>query len=510
MLSLQWFVKMKPLAEPALQAYRDGRLQFVPERYGRTYEQWLENIRDWNISRQLWWGHQLPVWYTPAGDVVVAETEEEAHSIARDRWNTDDLSRDPDTLDTWFSSGLWPFSILGWPESTPELRYWYPSQVMITAWEIIFLWVARMVMLGLHFIGDVPFPKVFIAPLVFDAHGRKMSKSLGNAIDPMDLVDRYGADAFRFSMLRQLRLEGQEIRFQESRCEEARNFNNKIWNATRYILSLPEGLPDAMRLPSSDALTVADKWILTRLHDAIVTTSANFDAFDFGTAADGIWRFVWYEFCDWYLEATKVDGNRATRAAVLSFVWNHAMRLLHPVAPFISEEVWLALPHDGVTIMTATWPDPLEIPVDRSAASVFDLQISAVERIRRFKADLGLAPGSRPRTRVPGDVAENVLSAIRTYGATAAGAAIEVDTSLHGGVGAIVVEAPKALLLERYRKDAARLRGEVDRGERKLGNQDFIAKAAPGVVAKEREKLDAYRAELARVEAALASMGEPA
>jgi valyl-tRNA synthetase len=506
LLSLQWFVKMKPLAEPALQAYHDGRLRFVPERYGRTYEQWLENIRDWNISRQIWWGHQLPVWYTPEGDVVVAETEEEAREIARTRYAGASLSRDPDTLDTWFSSGLWPFSILGWPEKTLELQCWYPSQVLITGWEIIFLWVARMVMLGIHFAGGIPFPTVFIAPLVFDSQGRKMSKSLGNAIDPMDLVDRYGADAFRMGILRQMRLEGQEIRFQESRCEEARNFNNKIWNATRYMLALPEGLPHAMTLPKTAELTVADKWILTRLHDTIVAVSEYFDGFDFGNASDAIWRFVWYEFCDWYLEATKVPENQATRAAVLSFVWNNAMRVLHPIAPFITEEVWLALPHDGVTIMTATWPDRLEVPVDRDATAVFELHMAATEQIRRLKSELELPLGSKPRTTLPGDLVQ--IAALTNYTATAAGAMIEVDPNLEGGVNAIVVEAPASLLLERYRKDAVRLRSEVTRGESKLGNPAFVAKAAPDVVAKEREKLEGYRNELARVEAALASMGE--
>ncbi|MGB6987176.1 MAG: valine--tRNA ligase [Candidatus Aquilonibacter sp.] len=508
LLSLQWFVKMKPLAEPALQAYRDGRLRFVPERYGRTYELWLENIRDWNISRQLWWGHQLPVWYTPAGEVVVAETEEEALEIARMRYDGLPLTRDPDTLDTWFSSGLWPFSILGWPEKTLELQCWYPAQVLITGWEIIFLWVARMVMLGIHFAGGIPFPTVFIAPLVFDAQGRKMSKSLGNAIDPMDLVERYGADAFRMGILRQMRLEGQEIRFQESRCEEARNFNNKIWNATRYMLALPEPLPQAMTLPKPVELTIADKWILTRLHDTIVTVSQYFDAFDFGNAADVIWRFVWYEFCDWYLEATKVPENQTTRAAVLSFVWNNAMRVLHPIAPFISEEVWLALPHDGVTIMTATWPDRLEVPVDRDAAAAFELHMAATEQIRRLKSELELPLGSKPATTLPGDLAS--IAKVSHYTEAAAGATITLDPTLEGGVSAIVVEAPVSLLLERYRKDAVRLRSEVERGERKLGNEAFVAKAAPDVVAKEREKLEGYRNELARVEAALTSMGETA
>ncbi len=510
LLSLQWFVKMKPLAEPALAAYRDGRLRFVPERYGRTYEQWLENIRDWNISRQLWWGHQLPVWYTAAGEVVVAETEEEAREIAQRRFGTTELTRDPDTLDTWFSSGLWPFSILGWPEQTPELDCWYPSQVLITGWEIIFLWVARMVMLGLHFVGKVPFPTVFISPLVFDSQGRKMSKSLGNAIDPMELVERYGADAFRMGILRQMRLEGQEIRFQESRCEEARNFNNKIWNATRYLLSLPEGLPRAMTLPKAHELTLADAWILTRLHDTIEEMSRLLDAFDFGNAAETIWRFVWYEFCDWYLEATKAPENRATRAAVLSFVWNNAMRLLHPIAPFITEEVWLALPHDGVTIMTATWPDPFEVPVDRAAAERFDALQRAIERIRNLRSEMGLAPKAPLTLEVPHNVPDAVASllALYTYGEIERSA--ERGASLDDALAAVEGRAPKGLLLERYRKELVRLRGEVERGEKKLGNAQFTAKAAPEVVAKERDKLDAYRAELQNVEAALAAMGESA
>ncbi|MBV8434616.1 MAG: valine--tRNA ligase, partial [Candidatus Eremiobacteraeota bacterium] len=394
LLSLQWFVKMESLAAPALQAYREGRLRFFPEGRGRTYEQWLENIRDWNVSRQIWWGHRLPVWYLPDDTPIVAETEEEAFDIARRDYQTEPerLVRDPDTLDTWFSSGLWPFSILGWPQETPELACWYPSQVLITASEIIFLWVARMVMLGIRFLGEVPFRDVVITPLVFDAQGRKMSKSLGNAIDPMELADKYGADAFRLSILRQMRLESQDMRYSEARAEEARNFNNKIWNATRYMLALPEPLPAAMTLPQPEALTLADRWILTRLHDTIVAVTAALDAYEFGSAAETLWRFIWYEFCDWYLEATKMPNNGETRGAVLSFVWNNAMRLLHPIEPFISEEIWLALPHDGQTIMTATWPDPLEVPVDRDAAASFALVSDASERIRNLRADMGLSP----------------------------------------------------------------------------------------------------------------------
>jgi valyl-tRNA synthetase len=507
LLSLQWFAKMKPLAEPALQAYRDGRVRFVPERYGRTYEQWLENIRDWNISRQVWWGHQLPVWYTPGGDVVVAETEEEAHRIALETYGTEDLTRDPDTLDTWFSSGLWPFSILGWPEDTPELRYWYPSSVLITGWEIIFLWVARMVMLGLKFMGEVPFRDVFVAPLVFDAQGRKMSKSLGNAIDPLDLVEQYGADAFRMGMLRQMRIEGQEVRFQESRVEEARNFNNKIWNATRYARMLPDGLPRAMTLPAPPQLTIADKWILTRLHDTARAVTQAFDSYDFGNAAETIWRYVWYELCDWYVEATKDPNLQTTRAAVLSFALNNAMRLLHPIAPFISEQVWLTLPHDGESIMTASWPDLAEIPVDRDAAEVFEALQRTVERLRNLRAEIGLQKNQPLTLEVPAAIPDEITSLLATYVNGTVEQSEATAATVPEALALVQGLAPKGVLAERYKKEAARLRAEVDRSEKKLANRQFVANAKVEVVAKEQEKLEGYRSELIRVEAALEEMG---
>lgn len=510
LLSLQWFVKTAPLAAPALAAYHEGRVRFVQERWGRTYEYWLENIRDWNISRQIWWGHQLPVWYTPDGREVVAENEEEAREIAQRTFGTRELTRDPDTLDTWFSSGLWPFSILGWPQSTTELRCWYPSQVLVTGGDIIFLWVARMVMLGLHFMDDVPFREVLITPTVFDAQGRKMSKSLGNVIDPMDLAQNYGADAFRLSILRQMRLESQEIRYHESRCEEARNFNNKIWNATRYMLALPEGLPPAMTLPAQNALTLADRWILTRLRETIVRMSTLFDAYDFGNATETIWRFLWYEFCDWYVEATKAEENHATRAAVLSFVWNAAMRLLHPLAPFISEEIWLALPHDGESIVTANWPDPLEVPESAAAARDFEAVIAAVERLRNQRAEIGLHPRERAVCEVPANLRADAAALLALYAAADLDRSGNATESLEEALGSVRLRASAALLEERYRKALAHLQSEIDRGKRKLANEAFVAKAAPDVVAKEREKLEGYRAELARTEAALRALKEPA
>jgi valyl-tRNA synthetase len=508
LLSEQWFVKMKPLADPALAAYRDGRVRFVPERYGRTYEGWLDGIRDWNISRQVWWGHQLPVWYTPDGDTIVAETHEQALATARADYGTDLLARDPDTLDTWFSSALWPFSILGWPERTAELAHWYPSQVLLTGGDIIFLWVARMVMLGLHFTGEVPFPDVRVTPTVYDAQGRKMSKSLGNAIDPLELAVKYGADAFRMGMLRQLRLESQEVRFQESRCEEARNFNNKIWNAARYALSLPEGLPRARALPATASLTIADRWILTRLNDAIVRVSALLDAYEFAPAAEAVWRFIWYEFCDWYVEASKEPSDG--RAAVTSFVLNNAMRLLHPIEPFISEEVWLALPHDGQTIVTASWPDPQEVPRDDGAAAQFDAIVAVVERLRNLRSELRLGPRDRLGVAVPQNVSSEAAALIARLATAdlerspAAGAdAIEALASVRGS-------APATILRERYAKEVARLESEVARSEKKLADEKFVGKAAPAVVAKEREKLEHYRTDLARATAALATAMETA
>jgi valyl-tRNA synthetase len=511
LLSLQWFVKAGPLAAPALDAYRSGRIRFVPERYGRTYEQWLENIRDWNVSRQIWWGHQLPVWYTPEGREIVAETEEEALALSERTYGTRELTRDSDTLDTWFSSGIWPFSILGWPEETAELRCWYPSQTMITAGEIIFLWVARMVMLGMHFIGEIPFRDVVITPLVFDASGRKMSKSLGNVIDPIDLIEKYGADAFRMSLLRQMRLDSQEMRYQESRCEEARNFNNKIWNATRgYILALPEGLPAAMTLPPERALTMADRWILTRLRETIARASSLLRGYDFGAAAETMWRFIWYEFCDWYLEATKAEPNRGTRAAVLSYVWNAAMRLLHPIEPFITEEVWLALPHDGESIVTANWPDPLEVPEFEGAARDFTTLQRAVERVRNLRAEMGMRPRDRVVLDVPANVPDEMIALLALLTSASIERGTSAGASLDEALAGVGVRAPLGVLAERYEKEAKHLRSEIVRGEKKLDNEAFVAKAAPNVVAKEREKLEAYRNELARVETALADLKEKA
>ena len=503
LLSLQWFCKMDGLAQPALAAYRDGRIRFVPERFGRTYEQWLDNIRDWNVSRQIWWGHQLPVWYTPDEHVVVAETEEEAKRLARETYGSDDLRRDPDTLDTWFSSGLWPFSILGWPEKTAELAHWYPNQVMITSREIIFLWVARMVMLGMHFAGGIPFRTVFVTPLVFDIHGRKMSKSLGNVIDPMDLIANYGADGTRFGIVRQMRLDSQELRLDERFCDEARRFANKLWNALRYIRSLGEGLPASGKLPPAAELSLADRWILARLRSTVESVTAAIEGFQFGVAADRLIEFGWYEFCDWYLESTKLGGP--TRSAVLSYALNALVRLLHPIAPFVTEEIWQALPHDGDTIVTASWPDAVEIPIDAEAATTYETIRTTVERLRNMRHEFGVAERDKLTAVVPAQLGgrRDILELL----ALLANAEIAVDAAHANGAGelaelmaAIRVRAPVEQLRERYAREVARLQAEVERGERKLASENFVSRAPADVVTREREKLESYRRDLERTQ----------
>jgi valyl-tRNA synthetase len=496
LLSLQWFCKMESLAAPALAAYTDGRIRFVPERFGRTYAHWLENIRDWNVSRQVWWGHRLPVWYTPSGDAVVAETEEEAYAAAARDFGTTELRRDEDTLDTWFSSALWPFSILGWPAATPELEHWYPNQLLITGREIIFLWVARMVMLGLKFAGDIPFRDVFVAPLVFDLQGRKMSKSLGNVIDPLDLVNQYGADATRFGILRQMRLESQELRFDERSVEKARDFNNKLWNALRYIRSLPEGLPRPGSLPPRQELSLADAWMLGGLRATTQRVTRALDEYELGFAADTLLEFAWYEFCDWYIEATKVPSR--SRAAVLSYALSVIARLLHPFAPFVSEEIWLALPHDGRTIVTASWPDPEELIVDDAAVARYELIRKVVGKVRELRSELRLPPRERLTIEVPPGLDAEARELLALHATATLVDVPALADSPGDPLLAATPRAPTDLMRERYLKELVRLDAEIARLDKKLANGKFTANAAPAVVAGERAKLSGYEAERRR------------
>ena len=501
LLSLQWFMSMESLAKPALAAYHDGRIRFIPERHGRTYEQWLSNIRDWNISRQVWWGHRLPVWYTPDGEVIVAETEEEAQAQSRERFGGVALERDQDTLDTWFSSGLWPFSILGWPEKTPELEHWYPTQVLVTAREIIFLWVARMVMMGLKLVGEIPFRDVLITPLVFDDQGRKMSKSLGNAIDPLKLIADYGADATRFGILRQMHLEGQELRFSESRCAEASKFNNKIWNALAFVRNLSEGLPAPGPLPQERS--TADQWILTELHDFVVAASDALDRYDFGTYSELILNFTWYRFCDWYIEASKTPSS--SRAAVLSFVLNTTMRVMHPLAPFITDEVWKALPHDGETIVTASWPDPMEIPVQREAHARFETIIAAVGKARAFRASANLKPNERLDVDVPAKIDDESVTLLAAL-AVANVACGDAELGFVDALASIAVRARPEVMRERLERERKKCEKDLEQSRTRLSNESFVANAPAETVTKEREKLAQAQALFDRVTAELEAL----
>jgi valyl-tRNA synthetase len=373
--------------------------------------------------------------------------------------------------------------------------------VMITSRDIIFLWVARMVMLGMKFVGEIPFPEVFITPLVFDLQGRKMSKSVGNSIDPMDMIAKYGADALRFGILRQMRIESQELRFDERFCEKGRDFNTKMWNALRYVRSLPEGLPPAGTLPRPEQLSLADKWILAEFRDTIERVTKALDAYEFGVVADTLLDFVWYKYCDWYVEATKAPTP--TRAAVLSYVLNGAMRLLHPVCPFVTEEIWQALPHDGATIVTASWPDVAEIPYDAAAVAQYEALQRVVGRGREMRTELGLAPREKLTLEVPAGLGEDTRTLLALHANATLVAAQEGDGGANGAsgrleaaLGRVAVRAPTDVLHARYERETARLQSEIERLEKRLENEQFVAKAPADKVDAERAKLAGYRDEL--------------
>ncbi|MBR4696374.1 MAG: valine--tRNA ligase, partial [Selenomonadaceae bacterium] len=357
LVSKQWFVKMESLAKPAIEAVKDGRIRFVPDRFTKIYSNWLENIRDWCISRQLWWGHRIPAWYCEdCGETTVSRVDIDVCP----KCGGNHVHQDEDVLDTWFSSGLWPFETMGWPEETEELRHFYPTSTLVTGYDIIFFWVARMVMMGLEFGKDIPFRHVFIHGLVRDSQGRKMSKSLGNGIDPVEVVDKYGADTLRF-MLITGNTPGNDMRFYWERVESARNFANKIWNASRYMLMNLEGF-DRGFVPKEEDYTLADRWILSRYARTAREVTENLEKFELGEAGRMIYEFIWSEFCDWYIELTKSrlydkdhERPRQTALYVLGYVLEHTLRLLHPFMPFITEEIWQKLPHEGKSIMIAAW-----------------------------------------------------------------------------------------------------------------------------------------------------------
>jgi valyl-tRNA synthetase len=519
-LSLQWFVKMEPLAEPALEAYREGELRFHPERYGKIYEHWMENIRDWCISRQLWWGHRIPVWYCrdeACEETIVAREAPEVCPECGGR----DLEQDPDVLDTWFSSWLWPFSTMGWPEETGDLEVFYPTDTLVTGADILFFWVARMVMAGLEFTGELPFTDVVLNGMVRDHRGRTMSKSLGNGIDPMEVVDRFGADAMRYTIVSRAAL-GTDIQLNYQDLEEAfrvgRNFGNKIWNAARLALSLLDE-EDLARDPGAEELELADRWILSRFRGAAGDVTQALEAYRMHDVAGEGYRFVWGEFCDWYLELAKPrlhgdrgEESRRAAAATLGTVVQGWLRLLHPVMPFITEEIHTRLPgHDDEdTLMFGPWPRPAEERDDPEAEAVMDELQELVTSVRNLRGEYNVDPGqevalrlsrisreTRAALEAEGDGIRRLarLSEIHVHGDDGEGDSREGEAGAHGVLRSgteLFVPLAEVLDLERER---SRLEDEVERidgllrgSEKKLENEQFLEKAPEEVVEREREK----------------------
>ncbi|GAV26373.1 valine--tRNA ligase [Carboxydothermus islandicus] len=505
-LSKQWFVKMKPLAEPAIEAALTGKVKFVPERFTKIYLNWLYNIRDWCISRQLWWGHRIPVWYCDeCGEVI--PSREEVKSCPE--CQSTRVHQDPDVLDTWFSSALWPFSTLGWPQNTEDLKYYYPTSVLVTGRDIIFFWVARMLFMGLEFMKEVPFKEVLIHGLVLDAQGRKMSKSLGNGVDPVEVIESHGADSLRF-MLVTGNTPGNDLRFHFERLDGARNFANKLWNASRFVLMNFEGFaPQGIK---QEELTLADRWILARLNAVISKVTSYLDEYELGEAARELYEFIWDEFCDWYVELTKprlygkMPGGDTARE-VLYVVLKTTLELLHPFMPFITEEIWQRLPHEGKTIMLAPWPKGRGDYEDPEAVKQMSSLMEVIREIRRLRAEVNVPPGKRGEVILV--TADQELTRLLNENAWAIAALAQSEPrvvpemeapegALTGVAAGVTVYLPLKDLIdlekekERLNKELKKVLAEIERLNQKLNNPGFLAKAPAEVVNKEREKLTSF------------------
>ncbi len=517
--SPQWFVKMKPLAEAAIEVVKDGRIKFVPERFTKTYMNWMENVHDWCISRQLWWGHRIPAWYCDdCGEITVSRTDacECAHCGSRN------IRQEEDVLDTWFSSALWPFSTMGWPEKTPELDYWYPTSVMVTGYDIIFFWVARMIFSGMEQMKEEPFHTVFIHGLVRDSQGRKMSKSLGNGIDPLEMAEKYGADALRFNLITG-NSPGNDMRFYVEKCEAMRNFCNKIWNASRFVMmNLTVG---DCRLP--EKLETEDKWILSKLNQVIKEVCDNMDSFELGVAAGKIYDFIWDSYCDWYIELTKPRLNGEDAAAkesaqrVLLYVLTEILKLLHPFMPFITEEIWQALPHEGEALMIAEYPrfrQELCFPEDEVN---FEMVMEAIKAVRARRAEMNVPPSRKSHLIIVTGKAKAFTEGEKFICKLAYASGIHVTDKLpestEGMVSVITDNArmfmPMAELVDlekeraRMEKELANAKKQLDGQNAKLANENFVSRAPEHVVNLEREKKAKLEALIENLEDSLKKLG---
>ncbi len=521
LVSKQWYVNVKPLAEVALAAAHDGRITIVPAGWTKTYDQWMENIRPWCISRQLWWGHRIPAWHCETdGSVHVSRTDLGACPTCGGR-----LRQDPDVLDTWFSSGLWPFSTLGWPDVTPELRKYYPTSVLVTAFDILFFWVARMAMLGLHFMKEEPFRDVYIHALVRDAEGQKMSKSKGTGIDPLAIMETYGTDAFRFT-LAALAAQGRDIRISDERVEGYRNFANKLWNAARLVLSNLDGYDPA---GDTGPAGLPGRWIQSRLQATITSVRAALETYRFNDAAGAIYHFLWNDFCDWYLEIAKGSlyraGSPAERNRVqhtLVTVLETTLRLLHPFMPFITEELWQRLPHEGESIVVASYPRVAAAAVAPDAEREMAVLVQVITAVRNIRGEMRVAPGATLDVRLrPAPEHAEVLGGHRALVEALARCRLTLDpgaTRPPGTALAVVGRSELYVMLagvvdfagERVRleKEIRRATEQIAFFEAKLGRPDFVERAPAEVVTKERERLDEQRRLLAKLTASLAAIDE--
>ena len=510
-ISRQWFVKMKPLAQPAIDAVKNDETEFVPEHFEKVSFHWLENIKDWCISRQLWWGHRIPAFYCDDCNEIVVTKEETAHCPKCGK----EMRQDPDTLDTWFSSALWPFSTLGWPDQTEDLAYFYPTSTLVTGYDIIPFWVMRMMFSGLAHTGQVPFRHVYIHGLVRDALGRKMSKSLGNGIDPLEIIDQYGADALRFTLATG-NSPGNDMRFSTERVEASRNFANKIWNASRFVLMNLD--IDACCLPESSKLQLEDRWILHAYNELIREVTENLDKYELGIAVSKLYDFIWDSFCDWYIELVKPrffakDESNQTAQQVLTYVLSGTLKLLHPFMPFITEEIWQALPHEGESIMISAFPVYDEALKNPEAADQMQMLMASIKGIRNIRSERNVPPSKKCTVYIvtaQTDIFEKGV-AFYTKLASADRVVIQKDKS---GIpeNAVSVVSPGAELLlpfdelvdkekelERLGKEKKRLEGEIKRVEGKLSNKGFTEKAPAAVVEEERQKGEKYKAMLKTV-----------
>ncbi|MBQ3077232.1 MAG: valine--tRNA ligase, partial [Clostridia bacterium] len=517
MTSTQWFVKMKPLAEPALEAVRKGDIRFVPARFENTYFNWLENVRDWCISRQLWWGHRIPAFYCDACHKMFVS--EEDLTVCPDCGAP--LRQDEDVLDTWFSSALWPFSTLGWPEKTDDLSYFYPTSTLVTGYDIIFFWVARMIFSGLEHMGEKPFSDVLIHGLVRDSQGRKMSKSLGNGVDPLEVIKEYGADALRFALVTG-NSPGNDTRFGTEKVEAARNFANKIWNASRFVLMNLN--VESIDLPAADKLALQDKWILSKLNRLIEEVTENLEAYDLGVALAKLYDFFWDSFCDWYIELCKArlfdDGGdsegKETAQRVLAYVLHNALRLLHPFMPFVTEELYQNLPHDQISIMLESWPSVRDDLRFEAEELQMEKIMAAINAIRARRSDMNVPPSRRAALFIETENKALFEAGIPFFQRLASTGEVSFEAAPEGAV-TIVTDGARLFIplgdlvdfkaeRKRLENERAKLQKELDRVSSKLANPGFVGKAPAAVVEEERRKEEKFRAMLASVEQSLEAL----